>query len=233
MFQSSRKRFRSGEYTDIEEALFKWFTLARSAGVPITGPVLATKAESLAEKLGCINFKALNGFIERFKERRGIVYKNDCGKSNAVNCEIVQSWKEKLPSLIEQCLFYKLQPDKSLHFKGESCSGGKKSKERITVMLVANMSGTNKLKPLLIRKFKNPRCVKSLPVDYEANGRAWMTSDLFETWARKVDKQMRLAQRHILLFIDNCPAHPELNGLTNIELMFLPPNTTSHLQPCD
>ena len=83
---------------------------------------------------------------------------------------------------------------------------------------------------------KNPRClkgVKSLHVDYEANGRAWMTSDLFETWARKVDKQMRLAQRHILLFIDNCPAHPELNGQTNIKLMFLPPNTTSHLQPCD
>ena len=75
LFQSSRKRFRSGEYTDIEEALFKWFTSARSAGVPITGPVLATKAESLAEKLGRINFKASNGFIERFKERKGIVYK--------------------------------------------------------------------------------------------------------------------------------------------------------------
>ena len=98
------------------------------------------------------------------------------------------------------------------------------------------MPGTDKLKPFLIGKFKNPQClkgVKGLPVDYEANGRAWMTSDLFETWARKADKQMRLARRHILLFIDNCPAHPELNGLTNIKLMFLPPNTTSHLQPCD
>jgi hypothetical protein len=38
-FQSSRKRFRSGEYTHIEEALFKWFSSARSTGVPITGPV--------------------------------------------------------------------------------------------------------------------------------------------------------------------------------------------------
>ena len=102
LFQSSQKRFRSGEYTDIEEALFKWFTSAHSTGVPITGPVLATKAESLAEKLGRINFKASNGFIERFKEPRGIVYKNVCGESNAVDCEIVQSWTEKLPSLIEQ-----------------------------------------------------------------------------------------------------------------------------------
>ena len=167
MFQSSRKRFRLGEYTYIEEALFKWFTSARSAGVPIIGPVLATKAESLAEKLGRINFRASNGFIERFEERRGIVCKNVCGESNTVDCEIVQSWKEKLPSLINsmslatfsmpmKCLFYKLQPDKSLHFKGESCIGGKKSKERITVMLAANMSGTDKLKPFLIGKFKNP-----------------------------------------------------------------------------
>ena len=172
MFQSSRKRFCSGEYTDIEEALFKWFTSAHSAGVQITGPVLATKAESLAEKLGRINFKASNGFIERFKERRGIMYKNVCGESNAVDCEIVQSWKEKLPSLIEQYeprnifnadetgLFYKLQPDKFLHFKGESCSGRKKSKERITVMLAANMSGTDKLKPFLIGKIQKPMMFK-------------------------------------------------------------------------
>ncbi|XP_047329781.1 CENP-B homolog protein 2-like [Impatiens glandulifera] len=34
--------------------------------------------------------------------------------------------------------------------------------------------------------------------------------------------------------VDNCPAHPKvIEGLTNIELFFLPPNTTSKIQPCD
>jgi hypothetical protein len=34
------------------------FSAAHSTGVPKTGPVLATQAESLAEKLGNIDFKA-------------------------------------------------------------------------------------------------------------------------------------------------------------------------------
>jgi hypothetical protein len=35
------------------------------------------------------------------------------------------------------------------------------------------------------------------------------------------------------LFVDNCPAHPKVEGLSSIRLVFFPPNTTSKLQPCD
>ena len=43
---------------------------------------------------------------------------------------------------------------------------------------------------------------------------------------------MRLQNKHIVMVDDNCPAHPAVE-LTNIELVFLPPNTTSHTQPMD
>ena len=46
----------------------------------------------------------------------------------------------------------------------------KKSKDRVSLMLAANMDGTEQLKPLLIGKFPNPRCfknIKSLPVVYK------------------------------------------------------------------
>lgn len=40
--------------------------------------------------------------------------------------------------------------------------------------------------------------------------------------------------RKILLMVDNCPVHPKvIEGLKNIELLFLPPNTTPKIQPCD
>lgn len=54
-------------------------------------------------------------------------------------------------------------------FKSEKCTGGKYGKERITIMLGANMFGTEKLKLFVIGKVIKPKCfkgIKSLPVDY-------------------------------------------------------------------
>ena len=75
--------------------------------------------------------------------------------------------------------------------------------------------------------------VKQLPVEYRANKKAWMTADLFTEWIRNVDKTMCRQKRQILMVVDNCPAHPNINDLENVKLAFLPPNTTSKMQPCD
>ncbi|KAK4834085.1 hypothetical protein QYF36_016628 [Acer negundo] len=40
--------------------------------------------------------------------------------------------------------------------------------------------------------------------------------------------------RKVLLMVDNFSAYPKVvEGLTNVELFFLPSNTTSKIQPCD
>ena len=47
---------------------------------------------------------------------------------------------------------------------------------------------------------------------------------------------MRRKRRHVLLILDNCPAHTKdelINELSNTTVFYLPPNTTSFLQPCD
>ena len=46
---------------------------------------------------------------------------------------------------------------------------------------------------------------------------------------------MRVQNRNILLLVDNAPTHAlyENTNLTNIVIEYFPPNTTSHLQPCD
>ena len=96
------------------------------------------------------------------------------------------------------------------------------------------MSGTEKIKIMVIGKSKNPRCfknIKRLPVTYKTNKSAWMTSILFEEEIRKWDAELKW--RKVLLLVDNCPAHPNLSNLMNIEMIFFPPNTTSILQPMD
>jgi hypothetical protein len=65
-----------------------------------------------------------------------------------------------------------LFPDKTLEFKNVSCHSGKLSKDRLTTMVCANMSGSDKLPILVIGKSKNPRCFKNVK-SYQQN--SWLT----------------------------------------------------------
>jgi hypothetical protein len=46
-------------------------------------------------------------------------------------------------------------------YSGDQCKSAKKSKERITVLVSANMSGTEKLPLLVVGKSQRPRCFKN------------------------------------------------------------------------
>lgn len=92
-------------------------------------------------------------------------------------------------------------------------------------------------KPLVIGKAQKPRCFKNidveqLPVIWRANKKAWMTGKLMEEWLLNLNAQMVKQNRKILLFMDNASSHPHIS-LSNIEIVFLPPNCTSVLQPMD
>ena len=60
-----------------------------------------------------------------------------------------------------------------------------------------------------------------------------MTGEIFEGWLRKWSKKLMVEKRSVLLIINNCPAHPRDLDIPHIIIKFLPPNTTSRLQPCD
>ena len=108
--------------------------------------------------------------------------------------------------------------------------------ERIIVLCCSNLTGTDKCKLLVIGKnlrlgcFKNVN-VDNLPVTYCANKKAWMTSQIFTEWLAAWDSYLTKVNRMILLLVDNCTAHPHVNTLKNIQLKFLPPNTTLLIQP--
>ncbi|XP_067948756.1 tigger transposable element-derived protein 6-like [Watersipora subatra] len=220
----------------------------KGVGPPIDGPILLEKANKFLQDLGK-DTTVSRGWIDRWKKRHSIGGQRVVGESAAVNVGEVEKWKEEVLTPLLQTytyddifnmdetgLFYKLMVDKTLHFKGEKCSGGKLSKERLTVALCANMSGTEKEVPIVIGKFGKPRCFKNvtnLPCQYYHNKKAWMVSDIFQAWVRDFDRRMTSKNKKVLLVIDNCPSHPTMNRLMSIRLLFTPPNTTSVLQPMD
>ena len=54
-----------------------------------------------------------------------------------------------------------------------------------------------------------------------------MGGNLFTEWVRQLDNKFVAEGRKIALIIDNCPAHPRIDNLQAVELIFLPQNTTS------
>jgi hypothetical protein len=93
------------------------------------------------------------------------VYRKVCGETNSVNPEEVVAWKhttllylmakyspKDMLNAEEFGLFYNMLPDKTYTFKAASCKGIKVHKERITILVCANLDGTEKLPLLVIGK---------------------------------------------------------------------------------
>ena len=225
---------------EINQLCWEWFCDRTSRQAPVSGPLLKEQALVFAEQLCITTFKASTGWLDSFKKRHQISGASMVGESGSVDKGLVEDWTQKLPNLIagyapedvynldKTGLFYKQTTNKTLHVKGEQCSGGKQSKERIAVMLCASMAGG---------KFPNPHCFRNikrqyLPATYTNQHKAWMNSAIFLDWLKKFDRKMGRLCRKVLLFLDNAPCHPKVT-LRNVELRFFPANTTSCLQPMD
>ena len=234
---------------ELNVLVWEWFQKARATNIPVSGPLLQEKALEFGKELKVTDFKASNGWLECFRKHHAISFSVIIGESVSVPENICYDWKAKLQDLIsgydqkdvfnmdETGVFFRALPDKTLVVKGQDCKGGKRSKERITVVMCCNMDGQF-VKPLVIGKAERPRCfrnldIKTLPVTWRNNKKAWMTSKLFTSWLADFNRQMRLQSRHVLLFLDNAPSHPKDQTYSNVKLHFFPANTTSKLQPLD
>lgn len=222
---TARKRLKWKRYSELDNAVIRFIKRIRKNNLPVSGEVIKDRAQIYAKQLGFTNFKASSGWLEKFNKRNGLCSKKLCGESADADITVANEYKNNiLPEIIknyhpnnifnadETALFYKCMPNRTMTFRNEKCFGGKFSKERVTILLGANMSGTEKLKLLVIGKSKSPRCfknIKELPVMYKNNLKSWMTSAIFLDWLHVLDKKFSEENRKILLIIDNCPAHPK------------------------
>ena len=83
----------------MNEALYKWFCIACSKNIFPGGPELTEKAKEIAIKLGKPNFKGSRGWLDKWKK----CFKElkICGGSGNVEGATVESWKERLPEIVQ------------------------------------------------------------------------------------------------------------------------------------
>ena len=245
----STLRQRTGRHDNLENALFLWFHDVRAKGAVISDEMLIEKGKKFGEDLYIQDFSYSRGWLQRFKKRHTISFHKSHGEADSANPVIVAEGRLQLKedlkdynpndiyNMDETGLFYRLQPNSTL--ATGPISGKKKQKDRITVTLCTNATGTDKLKPLVIGKSARPRSFgktfdPTIYVTYAFNKKAWMTTLIFRDWLKKFNRRMRLERRQVILLIDNATSHSSENlNLTNVTVKYLPPNTTAHIQPID
>jgi len=91
-----------------------------------------------------------------------------------------------------------------------------KAKDRTTLVLACNATGTHKIPVAIIDKAKQPLCFKTFrwpcPLPYFSQTNAWMDGDLFRSWYETAFLFAVLARttQPVALVSDNCGAHGDL-----------------------
>lgn len=208
-----KKSLKTSKYPILEIKLKTFVEDCNASGINISRPIMIETAQEIATNLQIQDFKGSKGskgHIHNFIKRNNIIKEKIRGDSGSVPLSIINDWVTKLKEIIKDYepmnifnadefgLFYKLMPNSTYIFNGKKCKTGKISKERITVLVCANMNGSEKLKLVVIGKSQNPRCfknIKKLPVIYRANNKSWMTSKIFtevlKIWNNKFQKENR------------------------------------------
>ena len=149
----------------------------------------------------------------------------------------------------ETGLFYKKMGNRTyIHKEVKKLPGFKAFKDRVTLLFAGNAAGDCKLKPMLVYRAENPRALKGLnkrflPVVWKSNRKAWVTAKIFEEWFHQdfvPEVKLYLAKKNLafraILLVDNAGGHTaqSLNlEHPNVTVSYLPPRTTSLLQPMD
>jgi hypothetical protein len=246
------KRKRIVKSPELDKILAEWILQRQENRVCLTWSLIQAKAKNFADQLGLSESERpgfSDGWLHKFLERHGlrtIVMSGESGSADVtamiaalphIRASIKQYAPRDVFNMDETGLFYCLAPDRTI--ASRQLEGMKKDKTRISVALCANSDGTEKEELLIIGHSAKPRAFnkktgQQLGFFYRFNKKAWMTTQLFQEWLQQFDVRMRRQERQVLLLLDNAPTHAVKNlVLTNVKVLFLPPNTTSRIQPMD
>ena len=256
--ETKKKKLRAsvGRFTELEDKLYLWIDSMRRASLPVPPSLAILKAKKIAEELLIPQdaFKASWQWFSRFRERRGlqrILLHGEGAEVDRENPDLLEAL-DKLYAIIskynpenvynmdETGLFFRLLPKYTLLMPFEdvgSTRGKKRAKERVSLVVCANATGTHKIPCTLIGKPKFPACIRNRewPVKYFNQNKAWMDVATCWKWFEEVfyPQVRKKTGRPVLLLMDNAPGHFAAFEKNNIKVVFFPPNCSSWKQPCD
>ena len=266
-----KKKQRSSNVEELEELLYTWFLHMEAKRAPLTDLVTIEAAQRIGTKLELpANFRYSSKWLWDWKKRHAINVQVRHGEGDSADTVGIAIARADIPMLLadvdpdliynfdETGLLFRQLPKKSLasvHSKGRK--GKKLAKDRITVGLFVNATGTDKFVPIVIGNAKSPHCFgrwkpADIDVQYYSNKTAWINGQVFvavihsfilhiaaRANASTCNSKTYLVMDNATSYILPHDAAPWQSGqlkvftLGNRVVIFLPANTTSTEQPLD
>uniref|UniRef100_UPI00358F3C65 tigger transposable element derived 5-like n=1 Tax=Myxine glutinosa TaxID=7769 RepID=UPI00358F3C65 len=98
------KHLKTAKDGSLDDSLYEWFVQARSEGLPISGPILKAQAEKFDKQINgeTSQFKASNGWLDRFKRRHEISQVLVSGEIRSADSAIASEYPAQLKTLLEE-----------------------------------------------------------------------------------------------------------------------------------
>ena len=136
----------------------------------------------------------------------------------------------------ETSFFFRLLASRTYAFEEESVRGSKHitAKDRMSLLLCTNMTGTDKRKPLIIGKSHRPTAlkrrsitIKQLGIEYYSNQNGWMTSPIFQCWLKGWNEEC-IKQKNVKSYFSLIMPHHTLLMTVTQTLKFNSSHQTPH-----
>ncbi|OPJ86839.1 tigger transposable element-derived protein 5 isoform A [Patagioenas fasciata monilis] len=190
---TQRKKMRLANEEEIDRAVYDWFLALRQHGVPLSGPLIQAQAEAFARQIygpEC-TFKASHGWFWRWQKRHGISSQRIYGEGGlpaeperapeaAPAADASGYGDEQIYNANVTGLYWKLLP-------GTAARRRPAPRHRVTVLLAANLTGSHKLKPLVVGGFRDPPSLRhhnqdKFPACYRYSPEARLGPALLRAW---------------------------------------------------
>ena len=257
----------TNKYPEIDLAVFNWFKQVRNPQgrcrpLPLSRSIIQARARLEAQRMKISEFKASDGWFARWRKRfnvgDSVALFGEAGDVDMAQAEEkMEQLRNKLSSqnysvenifnMDEAPLFYRAMPTRTYELRSESNQDKRqlgrgtkslKAKDRLTLVLCCNATGSCKIDPLLIGSAKQPHCFRDgkCPVPYYSQKNAWMDRAAYKFWWELFLSNIRKWTREpVALIMDQCSGHDATlkDDREQVTVYFLPPNTTSIYQPLD
>jgi hypothetical protein len=229
------KSVRPVKHPELDAALLLWLRDRQNyLQLATIGDLVRDKARHMAHVFQYRDEMSYsNGWMRSFLTRHGVEFRrNQVDARERQSLESVRALVAAYPpqdvfTFATTNLWYRLEPKKDGHANRRAAAVTATTTDEgetlppaeepaLVVGLGANMDGSERWPPVIVSRVKQPPSFQQKSafqwhfLDYFVNGRAQMTSTIFEIWLKRLNQRMALSHRRVLLVVDSAPSHVQL-----------------------